>query len=66
MPYLLNNKYQEVRELSETDFSDSNFKEMGRVEGNELKLGVAPFKTWNKDENKYDEETKCNGVTSRS
>jgi hypothetical protein len=51
MPFLLNNKYQEVRSLNENDFSDNNFREIGRVEGKELKLGVAPFR-------KFDEKAK--------
>lgn len=43
MPHLLNNKYQEVRELNDDDFNDSNFREMGRIEGKEFKNGKAPF-----------------------
>jgi hypothetical protein len=51
MPFLLNSKYQEVRELNEEDFDAINFNALGRGEKMKLKLGQAPFK-------KYDRETK--------
>ncbi|CAK4325357.1 unnamed protein product, partial [Aphanomyces euteiches] len=42
VPRLLNNEYQKVDSLSEEDFSDDSFKEIGRVDG-KMKFGQSPF-----------------------
>lgn len=60
VPFLLNNKYQEVRSLDEYDFADIKFRQMGRIEGKELKLGKAPFRRYIEKERKYVEATEYN------
>lgn len=62
MPFLLNNKYQEVRSLNKEDFDDSNFKAMGRGKENILKLGQTPFKKFDRKTNAFIEETKFNVI----
>ncbi|GMF40004.1 unnamed protein product [Phytophthora fragariaefolia] len=62
MPKLLNNKYQEVRSLTEGDFSASNFRLMGRVPGKELKLGQAVFRAFNSKTREYYDVRKYNVI----
>jgi hypothetical protein len=62
MPFLLNNKYQEVRSLNAEDFDDANFRQMGIKGDGDLKLGQAPFKGFNSKEKKYYERTKYNVI----
>ncbi|GMF15049.1 unnamed protein product [Phytophthora fragariaefolia] len=59
MPKLLNNKYQE---LTEGDFSASNFRLMGRVPGKELKLGQAVFRAFNSKTREYYDVRKYNVI----
>lgn len=49
MPLLINNKYQEVRELNESDFNEINFKPIGRRKTCEEKVGQAPFRKFIKE-----------------
>ncbi|GMG16379.1 unnamed protein product [Phytophthora fragariaefolia] len=62
MPKLLNNKYQEVRSLTEGDFSASNFRLMGRVPGKEVKLGQAVFRAFNSKTREYYDVRKYNVI----
>jgi hypothetical protein len=62
MPFLLNNKYQEVRELNAEDFDATNFKEMGRGENMKLKLGQAPLKSYDRKTKSFVEPPKYNVV----
>ncbi|GMF31197.1 unnamed protein product [Phytophthora fragariaefolia] len=62
MPKLLNNKYQEVRSLTEGDFSASNFRLMGRVPGKEVKLGQAVLRAFNSKTRDYYDVRKYNVI----
>ncbi|GMF63151.1 unnamed protein product [Phytophthora fragariaefolia] len=62
MPYLLNNKFQEVRSLDEEDFHENNFKEMGRIPGKEMKLGQAVFRAFNSKTHEYYDVRKYNVI----
>ncbi|GMF57058.1 unnamed protein product [Phytophthora fragariaefolia] len=62
MPKLLNNKYQEIRSLTEGDFSASNFRVMGRGPGKELKLGQAVFRAFNSKTREYYDVRKYNVI----
>jgi hypothetical protein len=53
-PRLLNNEYQQVQSLSEEDFVESNFKEIGRVDG-KMMNGLNPFRTRNPQTKKFEE-----------
>jgi hypothetical protein len=62
MPYLLNNKYQEIRSLNQEDFNDSNFKAMGRGDGSVLKNGQIPFRSYDNINKKFVDQIKYNIV----
>ncbi|GMF28913.1 unnamed protein product [Phytophthora fragariaefolia] len=62
MPKLLSNKYQEVRSLTEGDFSAINFRLMGRVPGKEVQLGQAVFRAFNSKTREYYDVKKYNVI----
>lgn len=62
VPELLNNEYQKVEELSESDFNDNNFKMIGRSAECGNLTGRSPFMKKNEETQKYEEDHDFNVI----